>query len=73
MSAQEAAALITAFALLLGALGGILAQLRQTHGLVNSRMTELVELTKRASLAEGRLAQKADDSAQDGSGLDRQR
>ena len=51
----------TAIAVLIASLLGVWQQLRKTHELVNSRMTELVELTRRAALAEGRLSQRESD------------
>jgi hypothetical protein len=51
--------------LIIAAIGGVvaivlgwfklLAEQRRTHDLVNSRMTELLELTRRSSYAAGRL------------------
>ena len=38
---------------LIGLLGAVLAQTKATHKLINSRMTELLELTRTASRAEG--------------------
>ena len=52
------AGLLTAAAAIIGALAGLFAQMRATHALVNSRMSELLDLTRRASLAQGRLAQR---------------
>lgn len=49
MSAEQATALIVAITGLVGALGAVWAQLRQTHGLINSRMTELIDTTKLAA------------------------
>lgn len=62
MSPEQATALISAVGALVvaaaGLLGGVLALLQQakeTHTLVNSRMTELLDITKSAALARGRL------------------
>ncbi len=49
MSPEQATALIVAVSGLIGALGVVFAQLRQTHGLINSRMTELIDTTKLAA------------------------
>lgn len=52
---------------LLVAMTAAVAQLRQTHAIVNSRMTELVDLTRRASFAEGKLSASVGESpTQDG-------
>ncbi len=56
MTPEQAAALIVAITGLVGALGAVFVQLRQTHSLINSRMTELVETTKLAAQARGELA-----------------
>jgi hypothetical protein len=53
---SELTALVGALTALIVAVGALLVQVRQLHGLVNSRMGELLELTRRASLAEGKLA-----------------
>lgn len=55
MTPEQATALIVAVTGLVGALGVVFAQLRQTHKLINSRMTELIETTKLASLKTGEL------------------
>lgn len=49
MTPEQATALIIAISGLIGALGAVFAQLRQTHGLINSRMTELIDTTKLAA------------------------
>jgi hypothetical protein len=58
VSAQDWATIIAAgsaaVVALLGALGALYVQLRRTHQLVNSRMDELLELTRLSSRAEGR-------------------
>lgn len=56
MSPEQATALIVALTGLVAAMGVILVQLRQTHQLINSRMTELVETTKLAAQKSGELA-----------------
>lgn len=41
---------------------GIFYQVRQTHKLVNSRMTELVDLTRKSALAEGKEEERLKDA-----------
>ena len=55
MTPEQLTALIIAITGLIGAFGVVIAQLRATHQLINSRMTELVESTKLASKREGEL------------------
>jgi hypothetical protein len=55
MTPEQLAAILGSAASLLAALLAIYRQTRITHELVNSRLTELLALTRRASLAEGRL------------------
>jgi hypothetical protein len=55
MSGNELAALITAIATLIGALGAVFVQLRVNHKQVNGRMDELIETTKLAALTSGEL------------------
>lgn len=52
---QALAALCVAVTALVAALVAIYVQLRQTHSIVNSRMTELVEATRQAASAQGEL------------------
>jgi hypothetical protein len=52
---EQATALIIAISGLIGALGAVFAQLRQTHGLINSRMTELIDTTKLAAQLSGQI------------------
>jgi hypothetical protein len=60
MTAQDWVAIIGAVAgglvTILGACGAVYVQVRKTHNLVNSRMSQLLELTKTSAIAEGRLA-----------------
>lgn len=56
LSAEQFVAIMGALTALIVATTAAVVQLRQTHGIVNSRMTELVELTRKASFAEGKLA-----------------
>lgn len=56
MTPEQLAGILAATASALAAFAAIFAQLRQLHKLTNSRTAELIELTRRASLAEGRLA-----------------
>jgi hypothetical protein len=58
MSAAELTAVLGALTALVVAVGALLVQVRQLHGLVNSRMGELLMLTRRAALAEGKLTTK---------------
>ncbi len=53
MTADQFTALIVALTGLVGALTGIFVQLRQTHGLINSRMTQLVRETQLAAQLSG--------------------
>lgn len=55
MSPEQFTALIVAVTGLIAAVGVVLAQVRQTHNLVNSRMTELLDATKLASQKTGEL------------------
>jgi hypothetical protein len=55
MSAAELTAVLGALTALVVAVGALLVQVRQLHGLVNSRMGELLALTRRAALAEGKI------------------
>lgn len=55
MSAEQATALIVAVTGLVAAVGAVYAQLRQTHALMNSRMTELLSRTEEASAKLGEL------------------
>jgi hypothetical protein len=55
LSVEQFIALMGAMTALITTLGGILVQLRATHTLVNSRMTELVETTKLAAQKSGEL------------------
>lgn len=55
MSPEQGTALIAAITALVIAVGGVLAQLRQTHALLNGRMTQLIAETKLASQKTGEL------------------
>jgi len=55
VNTAELTALIVAVTGLIGALGALFVQLRQLHGLVNGRMTQLLEQTKIASASAGEL------------------
>jgi len=59
VSVEQFIAILGALAVLIGAVAGAIAQLRQTHALVNSRMTELLALTRSGAHAEGVLEEKA--------------
>jgi len=56
---DQATAFVVAVTGLLGAVVAVYLQVRQTHALVNSRMTELLETTRSASLAQGQLVRQA--------------
>lgn len=56
MTPEQATGLIIAVTGLVGAITAVFVQLRQTHQLINSRMTELVETTKLAAQKSGELA-----------------
>ena len=58
MSVEQFIAIMGAVTALVGVLGGILVQLRQTHTLINSRMTQLLDVSKTASHAEGVLDER---------------
>lgn len=58
MTPEQYAALLTAIAAVIGALGTLIWQVRRTHELVNSRMTELLRITKKSALAEGALTER---------------
>jgi hypothetical protein len=55
VTVDQLVALLGAVTALIAALGAIWVQLRQTHKLVNSRLTQLLALTERSSRAEGVL------------------
>jgi hypothetical protein len=55
MTPEQATALIVAITGLVAALGAIFAQQRQTHQLINSRMTQLLQATKLAAQSSGEL------------------
>jgi len=52
---EQFVAILTALTALVGAMVAVLRQVHQTHALVNSRMEELLALTRTSSRAEGRL------------------
>ena len=56
MTPEQATALIIALTGLVGALGAVFVQLRQTHRLINSRMTQLIDTTKLAAQKSSELA-----------------
>lgn len=55
MTPEQFATVIGALTALIIAVTGALVQLQRTHNLVNSRMTQLLELTQAAGLAQGKL------------------
>ncbi len=64
MTAQDWTVVIgsiaTALVLVIAAVGRVLVQVQATHNLVNSRMTELLELTRTSARAEGKLESATD-------------
>jgi len=66
VSIEQFIALLGAVTALVVALGAILVQLRQTHQLVNSRLSALLELTATASRAEGVIQGQHDALTQKG-------
>jgi hypothetical protein len=58
MSVEQFIAILAALTSLTAAVGVAIAQLRQTHALVNSRMSELLAVTKSAAHAQGVLDEK---------------
>jgi hypothetical protein len=57
VSPEQLVAIIVALTGLLGAVLAVYRQVLSTHQLVNSRMTELLELTRTSAIAEGKLDQ----------------
>lgn len=55
MTVEQFVAVLGALATLIAAMTALLVQARATHALVNSRMTELLELTQKSARAEGAL------------------
>ena len=55
MTPEQSTALIVALTGLVAAVGAIYAQLRQTHALMNSRMSELIRSTHQAAQKQGEL------------------
>jgi hypothetical protein len=68
MSPEQFVAILGALATLIGALAVLIGQVRKTHELVNSRMDELLVLTKKSALAEGRLFEREYPGQNPGSG-----
>lgn len=60
MTVEQATALMVALTSLIGAFIALSVQLRHYHQQVDGRMTELMELTKRASFAEGQVSKVGD-------------
>jgi hypothetical protein len=48
-------ALASASVVLIGAMGALYVKIEQIHRVVNSRMTELLDLTRRSARAQGQL------------------
>jgi len=55
VSVEQFVTILGALTALIVAVTAALVQLRQTHELVNSRMTQLLALTEKSSRAEGKL------------------
>lgn len=55
MTVEAITALVVAITGLIAALGAVFVQLRQTHTLINSRMTQLLDETRSAAQARGEL------------------
>jgi hypothetical protein len=55
MTPEQVVAIITALVALLGAVTAVIVQLRNLHTLVNSRMTQLLDLTQTSARAQGQL------------------
>jgi hypothetical protein len=55
VSPEQWAALALGVGSVLAGLGRVIYEIRRTHRLVNSRMGELLELTRKSSMAQGRL------------------
>ena len=69
MTPEQATALIIAITGLVAALSAVWAQLRQTHKLINSRMTELIDTTRLAAQLGGQLEGVANEQARLGATL----
>lgn len=55
MTVEQFLSIIGALTALLVAVAAALVQIRQTHTMIDGRMSQLLALTQRASLAEGKL------------------
>jgi hypothetical protein len=55
VTTEQVIALLVALTGLIAALTRLFVQVRQTHQLINSRMDQLLELTRASALAAGRL------------------
>lgn len=60
MSPEQWLALAVAMASVLASFVGILSEVRKTHQLVNSRMDELLRITRTSSFAQGKLEGPSD-------------
>jgi hypothetical protein len=56
MTPEQFTAIVVAITGLIAAVGAVFVQLRQTHSLLNGRMTQLIEQTKIAATASGEMA-----------------
>lgn len=68
MTPEQFVAVAGALAALLASVGVLIGQVRATHKLVNSRLDELIALTRKAALAEGRLSERENPGQNPGSG-----
>jgi hypothetical protein len=68
MTPEQFVAVAGALAALLASVGVLIGQVRATHKLVNSRLDELIALTRKAALAEGRLSEREHPGQNPGSG-----
>jgi hypothetical protein len=58
MTVEQLVAVLGAVTLLLGAITALFVQIRRLEFRVDGRLTQLLELTKVAAIAEGKLAEK---------------
>jgi hypothetical protein len=61
MTPEQFTAILVALTGLLGAIGALFVQLGRTHRLVNSRMDELLRLTRASGVTEGQDRAKVSD------------
>ena len=68
MTVDQFVTVVGALTALVAAVGAVFVQVRQTHELVNHRMTELLDVTKQSALAQGALAERREPGQNPGSG-----